>query len=551
MKDIHIKQKPFLTLHSLGGGSNGVILGSSGGENYWFSLFSRNSGGNMNSFTTADSDAQGNVYAIGYSNRHTGVLQQYGYYYGDLIIVKWNKDGEYQWQRVIGSKGTPTFSDDYSTETGRDLKVGSSGNVYFVGQTDEYNGSPIIGKVSSSGSLLWMQYFGGSGYNEDASSLVLDSSENVYVGAITKSASSGMPGHGTDNIVLVKYNSSGVKQWSRAFQTGVNELCSGVAVDSDGTNYYFCGHTTQYSNDGVVSKIQQANHSEQWYRRVGWPSRQGYPSIVADDQIDGMAVDSSGNVYVVGDTNFKTQARAMFLAKFNSSGSFEWKRLIYSDNSTIGGNTTLGGNYDDMYARDVTVDGSGNVYCMATENGGWFCNRSGNYTGVIFKFDTSGEYKWGIGCGSTVNSFGNDDYVSRINVDSTGKNLLIAGYTKYIHPNVQGSFTGFVLKIPTEDGGAQFAGDYPTGQTSNPSHEYPFVLGGGHKRDKLQEGGVGIGAGYTSSFPSDTSTMYWNYHYYSAGSADSYMTDADVSNNYTISASDLSTADEDPYELSS
>ena len=100
MKDINIKQKPLLSLHSLGGGSNGILLGSSGGENYWFSLFGKSSSsGTMNSFTAADSDAQGNVYAVGYSDRHTGV-QFYGTYYGDLLIVKWNKDGEYQWQQT-------------------------------------------------------------------------------------------------------------------------------------------------------------------------------------------------------------------------------------------------------------------------------------------------------------------------------------------------------------------------------------------------------------------------------------------------------------------
>ncbi len=52
----------------------------------------------------------------------------------------------------------------------------------------------------------------GSDSNEDAQGIVIDSSGNLYIAGSTGGSLDGNTGQGNNDIVLVKYNSSGTKQ---------------------------------------------------------------------------------------------------------------------------------------------------------------------------------------------------------------------------------------------------------------------------------------------------------------------------------------------------
>ena len=79
-------------------------------------------------------DASGNVYVAGYSlatwgtplNPHSGSY--------DIVVVKFDSSGVYQWHTFYGSS-----DDDY----GNGIAVDSSGNVYVTGESNASWGSPI------------------------------------------------------------------------------------------------------------------------------------------------------------------------------------------------------------------------------------------------------------------------------------------------------------------------------------------------------------------------------------------------------------------------
>jgi Secretion system C-terminal sorting domain len=158
-----------------------------------------------------------------------------------------------------------------------------------------------------------------------------------------------------------------------------------------------------------------------------------------DEQANSVAVDVSGNTYVVGwfdsDTiKFGTTAlpnmgaHDIFIVKYNSSGIVQWAR-------------SAGGDWDD-YANSVTADASGNIYIA-----GYFTSdtaRFGSYTLLnsggtdntadmfLAKYDSNGNALW------ARNATGlGDDKAYGVSVDASG-NAYVAGY-----------FTSFYLTFGT------------------------------------------------------------------------------------------------------
>ena len=138
---------------------------------------------------------------------------------------------------------------------------------------------------------------------------------------------------GKDDLFVVKFDSKGKKQWTKQLGTKRNDRATGVATDSSGniyvTGYTYWkldGNTYAGSNDAFVVKYNSSG-TKQWTKQFGTPS---------SDLADGVAVDSSGNVYVVGytygelDGNTNTGASDIFVVKYNSSGTKQWTKQLGS-----------------------------------------------------------------------------------------------------------------------------------------------------------------------------------------------------------------------------
>ena len=85
----------------------------------------------------------------------------------------------------------------------------------------------------------------------------MDSANNIYVTGSTKSGLDGntnMAGYSWD-FFLVKYNSSGVKQWTQQFGTSGSDYGTGVTVDSS-DNLYVTGKT----NGGMDTNTNSGNY---------------------------------------------------------------------------------------------------------------------------------------------------------------------------------------------------------------------------------------------------------------------------------------------------
>ena len=246
--------------------------------------------------------------------------------YGDegLIVAKYNSSGALQWDKTLGGS---------LDDQGQGVTVDSLDNIIVCGRGTKSNGYDLlVAKYNSSGTLIWDKTLGGS-TEEFGRSVAVDSSDNIIVCGSTQS-----DGAGSYDLLVAKYNSSGVLQWDKTLGGTDAEFSRGVAVDSS-DNIIVCGSTQSDgagSYDLLVAKYNSSG-TLIWDKTLGGT---GY------DTGYGVAVDSSDNIIVCG---YTSNAGTQFLvAKYNSSGALQWDKML------------KGVNQSDIF-NDVTVDSSDNV----------------------------------------------------------------------------------------------------------------------------------------------------------------------------------------------
>lgn len=400
MKNFHKKESPLPTLISLGGGSGGSLYPSLG-ESYFIGVFGTTGNDFLDYSIAIAIDSSENIYI---STCSYGLSSENGGYTKTPLIFKYNKKGEFQWQRTVN------MSDSVNSQ---DMICDSSGNIYLTGETV---GHGLILKINSSGTLQWAKSFGTTS-SEEYRGMAVDSSDNVYAIGYGYARNSGVSSWSDQHVV--KYNSSGTNQWQRCigdYYTGKQGWC--MDVDSSG-NYYPCG----YVNDGgyqiLVGKFT-SSHSRTWQKRI-----YGATSGKTSNAQGGIVVDdSSGSVHIVGDTSQSaTGSRDILIVKLDSSGNISWQRLIGIASRSL-------------YGKDVAIDNSGNVYIIGTGPVDYQGYPVYPYTStmdaiILAKYDSSGNLQWKRFMGAKFwGGYTDVDQGQSIEVDPTGKNLYIAGVTK-------------------------------------------------------------------------------------------------------------------------
>jgi hypothetical protein len=388
-----------LAVEDFFGGNQGSGTGTGGGPE---SLWARSvvAGTNFSRFIAVAVDGSGNVYAAG---QQTGT-GTYDYGNGktatgtftntNVVLVKYNSSGTPQWAKSVETG--PSASSFYA------VAVDNAGNVYAAGRqtgTGTYNygngktatgtnstNSVVLVKYNSSGTPQWAKSVETGPSTSSFAAVAADNAGNVYAaggqdGTGTYDYGNGKTATGTSvsNVVLVKYNSSGISQWAKTVETGTSTSSfAAVAADNAGNVYaagsqsgagtYNYGNgktaTGTYSVSNVVLVKYNSSGTPQWAKSV-----ETGPNI---SSFAAVAVDNAGNVYAAGRQdgtgtfNYGNGATAtgtstlnVVLVKYNSSGIPQWAKSV----ETGPGTSTF-------YA--VAVSGSGYVYAAGGQGGGSF-----------------------------------------------------------------------------------------------------------------------------------------------------------------------------------
>ncbi len=438
-------------------------------------------------------DGNGNVYLAGETNSTNAIATSGAHQsskgstdnYYDAFLVKFNSSGVRQWGTYYGGS-----YNDY----GRSVAVDANGYVYLAGETwsstaiattgahqTSYNswGDAFLAKFNSDGVRQWGTYYGGDEIDKGYS-VATDASGYVYlVGSTTSDNAIATTGaHQTTNggsydAFLVKFNSNGVRQWGTYYGGSSSDDCYSVAVDGSG-NVYLGGETEstnaiattgshQSSYGGGAGDAFLVKFNSSGVRQWGT-----YYGGVSTDYAYSVAIDASGNVYIVGVTSssnnnyviatsgaFKENISNIysdaFLVKFNSSGQRQWG-TYYGGTNYDGGHAVL---VDAGFVYFAGYSSSSNTNnAIATEGSYQTENyNSGFNDAILVKFNSDGTRQWGTYYGSgdgdkgyTIAKYGSALYLAGYTYYSTMSNTVLA--TSGSHQTSNGGYyDGFLVKF--------------------------------------------------------------------------------------------------------
>ncbi len=215
-------------------------------------------------------------------------------------------------------------------------------------------------------SILFQRTWGGSNY-DSADAVALDSLGDLYVAGMTNSFCCG--------AFLVKYNSTGSLLWQRVLLRNnsspyYDSAFNGIAVDSSG-NVDLVGYADSSSVMGTDVLLVKFDSNGNLLWQETWGG-------IGSDTGQSIVIDHAGGIYIAGTTSSFTVGtyQNVFVLKLRANGSLVWQEtwadLGYSSASGIG------------------VDSAGNLYVSGSETYALYSPKSA----ILLKLNSTGALLW-------------------------------------------------------------------------------------------------------------------------------------------------------------
>tara|TARA_B100000315_G_C14544443_1_gene572525 strand:+ start:176 stop:1606 length:1431 start_codon:yes stop_codon:yes gene_type:complete len=348
----------------------------------------------------------------------------------DIFLFKYNSSAERQWTRQLGSssndtgRGVAVDSSNNIYVTG--ITAGGVDGYTNLGEQDIF-----LVKYNSSGTKVWTRQHGTS-VSDLAHGVAVHSSGNIYVTGETRGGLDNNTNSGDKDIFLVKYNAAGERQWTQQLGTDSEDVGYGVALDSSqnifvtGKTYGLLGDNSSLSHpllqtgsSDIFLVKYNSSGAKQWTKQLGTSS---------EDVAYGLTVESRGHIYVTGYTKGNPWNVHGYYDNESNNGNSDVFLVKYYDNSTLHWTELLGTSSAEE-GRSVTVDSPSSstyLYLTGLTEGALYGSNFGNYDVFLAKYNLAGSKRWSSTVRQKGTSSGEQGY--GVTVDSADY-IYVAGNT--------------------------------------------------------------------------------------------------------------------------
>lgn len=343
--------------------------------------------------------------------------------------------------RLLKASGDPNYgkkphwiartSDQYGI--GQCVAGDSFGNV-ICGVENSAFGGPACGitKLDEDGNLLFSKAYSTTARQtkiDNANRLAIDSSSNIYLAAKDQTYD--------NTALLIKTDADGVFQWARELTDSEPVNATSVAVDSNDNvvivgyreNYVF-GGVSLYYPAGFIAKYNSSG-TLQWQRLLYRSA-----SAVTPTTINDVAIDSSDNIIVCGSHSIGDQGDTgeALIVKYDSSGNVVWQKILgdyQSDDKQQGFNAVSVDSNDNILATGYRNDTNNDTFTLAA------------------KFNSGGTLQWQKKLSASA-----DDTAAHRSVVDSNDDLIVSYY--YSSDIGSSSANVMVLKMSGADGSVEW-----------------------------------------------------------------------------------------------
>jgi hypothetical protein len=247
------------------------------------------------------------------------------------IWVAANSYHDPAWLGKYGERGNQMWRRELELPAYRIMAITTDrqNNVYLAGN---------VGGIDAANAQNWLAKFDNNGRRE----LVINDVGRIREMSSDVRSNIVVAGKTDKGVFVAKYSSELVEDWRRQLDSGESEDINSIAADPDGS-VYIVGET-----DGEFSKGERAGGMDAWMAKYGVDGQRRFlrhiTSSSGDDVAMSVTCDAAGYVYVAGHTSGELIAgaasgeRDVWLAKYLPNGDELWRyQMGITDDDTVEG----------------------------------------------------------------------------------------------------------------------------------------------------------------------------------------------------------------------
>lgn len=341
---------------------------------------------------------------------------------GEETTIETSKKLEYtssEWNALLGSPSLDTASNVVITPDGEYIYVIGNARGDILSYANMGENDLIIAKYKANGEMVWISALRSTGNDGGYNIALSPDNRYIYIAGISTGNIDDQTNQGGNDILIVKYDSRGVKVWTKLIGSPSTDISTGIAVSPDNQYIYIVGYTDgsvfgePHGKDVLIAKLT-VEGTLQWGQLLTSNSNyddEGYKIVVSND---GNALYITGITFGNIDPDYSTSgAPDIFVAKYTTEGTLSWVKQL--------------GTPGFEYASDLTLSPDGNYIYVIGDTQGNLDNQAnnGSFDAFIIKYDSLGTKIW-------TKLFGTPtlDYANAIEVGKTTGYLYISGATR-------------------------------------------------------------------------------------------------------------------------